>query len=155
MKLQPASQKELVRIAAGTIVCSALMLAVFAVLGALGVVAFGAPVVLGALGGTAVAIINFAVLCLTVQNIAAMPDQKNARAKMQLSYNGRLMFQAAWCVFAYMLPFFQVFAGVIPLLFPRIVIYFLQATGRYSPPTPAAPTTDAAPDPDGEDKPNE
>lgn len=133
MILQPASRKELGRIAVGTVLLTAVMLVVFALLGFAGVVAFDYRVWLGALGGAAVAIINFTILCLTVQRVAAMAEDGNKRARVQLSYNGRLMFQAAWCVIAYVAPCFQVFAAVLPLLFPRIVIYFLQVSGKYKP----------------------
>ena len=30
-------------------------------------------------------------------------------------------------------PCFQPFAGILPLLFPRITIYYLQITGKYKP----------------------
>lgn len=134
MKLQDASKKELAHIAAGTLVCTAVLLAVFAVLGAAGLVPFDFSVVAGALAGAAVAILNFAVLCLTVQKAAAQSDDPKAmRASVQLSYNIRLFLQAGWCVLAFILPQIHLVAGILPLLFPRIVIHFLQITGRYRP----------------------
>ncbi|MGN0975250.1 MAG: ATP synthase subunit I [Gemmiger sp.] len=133
MKFQDASKKELGHIALGTLICTAVMLAVFAVLGATGLVPFNYTVVAGALVGAAVAILNFAVLCLTVQNAAAKDDPKAVRAAVQLSYNIRLFVQAGWCVLALILPHFQPVASILPLLFPRVAIYFLQITGRYSP----------------------
>lgn len=160
MKLQPASQKELARIGVGTLLCTAAMLVVFALLGFAGLVKFDYTVWLGALGGAVVAILNFAILCLTVQKVAAMADDPNQRARVQLSYNGRLMFQAAWCVIAYLAPCFQVFAAVLPLLFPRIVIYILQVTGKYKPQpaaaqAPADPEAPAAPEDEAENTPEE
>lgn len=134
MKLQDASKKELAHITAGTLLCTAILLAVFAVLGAVGLVPFTLSVVLGALVGAAVAIVNFAVLCLTVQNAAAKSDDPKAmRASVQLSYNIRLFVQAIWCAAAFISPRIHLVAGILPLLFPRIVIHFLQITGRYRP----------------------
>lgn len=152
MKLQPAAQKELARITVGTVICTAIMLAVFALLGVAGVVAFGAPVVAGALVGTLVAILNFALLCYTVQFVAAQDGGKTGRGWMQLSYNGRLLLQAVWCIVAYLLPSFQVVAAVLPLLFPRVVIFYLQITGRYrkEASTAATPVAEQAPPPEQE-----
>lgn len=133
MKLQPASQKELTRIAVGSLICAAVLVAVFGVIGLLGLHPFSWTVVSGALVGTAVAVVNFALLCLTVQSAAEESDEKKMRAKVQLSYNGRLMFQAAWGLIALICPWFQTIAGILPLLFPRIVIYYLQITGKYKP----------------------
>ncbi|MDD4851140.1 MAG: ATP synthase subunit I [Gemmiger sp.] len=137
MKLQPASAKELRHIAVGTAICTAVMVAVFGLLAAFGLVRFQYTIPLGAVCGAAIAILNFAVLCLTVQE-AARADEKNAHYKVKLSYNIRLMVQAGWCVVAYLLPCFQVVAAVLPLLFPRVVIYITQAVerGRASGKTP-------------------
>ncbi len=39
---------------------------------------------------------------------------------------------------------FQAFAGVLPLLFPRVTIYYLQITGKYKPLTPPQEPVDIA-----------
>ena len=52
---------------------------------------------------------------------------------MQKSYSKRMLLQALWVAAAVLLPCFQWAAGVIPLLFPRVTIFFLQITGRYDP----------------------
>lgn len=144
MKLQPASQKELLHIAVGTLLCAAVMVGVFALLSAAGVYPFSLSIVWAALAGSAVAIFNFALLCLTVQKVAEMGDNaKNARAAMQTSYNTRMMLQGLWCVLAFILPCFQAVAGILPLLFPRIAIYLMQLTGRYRPGQAAAQPGDA------------
>ena len=44
-----------------------------------------------------------------------------------------MLLQAVWVVVAIAAPCFQPFAGVLPLLFPRITIYYLQITGKYKP----------------------
>lgn len=139
MKLQPASQKEIARIAAGTLAGAAVLVAVFAVLGLAGVYPFRWTVITGALGGSAVAILNFTLLCLTVQNAAGVEDPKLLRAKVQASYTARLLVQGLWCLTAYLAPCFQVVAGILPLLFPNLVIYSLRATGRIEAPPPPPP----------------
>ncbi len=149
MKLQPASKKEVLRMAAGCGVCAGAEITVFGVLRLCGVAAFDYRVILGALGGTAVAIANFALMCLMVQNAAGIQDQKLLKAKVQGSYNLRILFQAAWVAVAFFVPFLNVIAAAIPLLFPTAVIYFLQITGRLMP-------KDSAPAPKArEEKPEE
>ena len=69
MKLQPASRKELSRIAIGTLVCDGVMIAALFVLSLVGVGSFDVfRILLGAACGSVVAIVNFAILCLTVQS---------------------------------------------------------------------------------------
>ena len=82
--------------------------------------------------GAAVAIGNFAGICFVVQKIIDEPDEKKRKATLQLSYNSRMLLQAVWVVVAIAAPCFQPFAGVLPLFFPRITIYYLQITGKYS-----------------------
>ena len=100
MKLQPESKKELLRIAGGTAVCTAAMWVLFAALHLVGWVRFDSTVVLGGLGGAAVAVANFAGICLVVQKIVDEPDEKRRKAKLQLSHNGRMLMQALWVVAA-------------------------------------------------------
>ena len=96
MKLQPESQKELLRIAGGTAFCTAIMWVLFAALHLVGWVKFDYTVVLGSLVGAAVAIGNFAGICFVVQKIIDEPDEKRRKATLQLSYNSRMLLQALW-----------------------------------------------------------
>lgn len=133
MKLQPASKKEAARMAAGCGICAAIELAAFALLHVCGIVRFRYQIVIGTLGGTVVAIINFILMCLMVQNAAGIQDQKRLKAKVRSSYNLRILFQAAWVALAFFVPFIHLIAAAIPLLFPTAVIYFLQMTGKLMP----------------------
>ena len=133
MKLQPESKKELRRIAGGTAICTAAMWALFAALHVVGWVKFDYTVILGSLIGAAVAVGNFAGICLVVQKIIDEQDEKKRKAKLQVSYNSRMLLQAVWVVVAIAAPCFQPFASVLPLFFPRITIYYLQITGKYKP----------------------
>ena len=130
MKLQPASKKEIKRIAMGTGVCDLILLAVLFVLSLEGLPTFNYTVFLGILIGSCVAILNFTIMCLTIQKATGIDDQKQMKAFIQGSYNGRLMLQAGWVVVAILVPHFQVVASAAPLLFPNLTIFYLQAKGK-------------------------
>ena len=153
MKLQPESKKELRRIAGGTAICTAAMWALFAALHVVGWVKFDYTVILGSLIGAAVAVGNFAGICLVVQKIIDEQDEKKRKAKLQVSYNIRMLLQAVWVVVAIAAPCFQPFASVLPLFFPRITIYYLQITGKYKPLAPAGPSVDVSVEDDPEPAP--
>ena len=97
MKLQPESKKELRRIAGGTAICTAAMWALFAALHVVGWVKFDYTVILGSLIGAAVAVGNFAGICLVVQKIIDEQDEKKRKAKLQVSYNSRMPLLPAVC----------------------------------------------------------
>ncbi len=133
MKLQPESKKELKRILCGTAICTAAMWVLFAALHLVGWVRFDLKLVLSSLVGDAVAVGNFAGICLMVQKVIDEQDEKRRKAQLQASYNIRMLIQAVWVIVAIGAPCFQPFAGILPLLFPRITIYYLQITGKYKP----------------------
>ena len=130
MKLQPASKKEIKRIAIGTGVCDLILLAALFVLSLEGLLTFNYSVFLGILVGSLVAILNFTIMCLTIQKATGISDQKQMKSFIQGSYNGRLMLQAGWVVVAILVPHFQVIAAAAPLLFPNLTIFYLQAKGK-------------------------
>ena len=130
MKLQPASKKEIKRIAIGTGAFDLILLAALFVLSLEGLLTFNYTVFLGILIGSCVAILNFTIMCLTIQKATGIDDQKQMKAFIQGSYNGRLMLQAGWVVVAILVPHFQVVASAAPLLFPNLTIFYLQAKGK-------------------------
>jgi len=130
MKLQSASQREVKRIACGTAVGGVLLVIAMFVLSKLGICTFDYRVITGAIGGCIVAVINFTMMCLTIQRAVNMTEQKAMKAFIQGSYNGRLLLQAGWIVASYLMPWTNVFAGAIPLLFPNLMIFYLQARGK-------------------------
>ena len=101
-------------------------------------------VLLGGIIGALVAIGNFAGICFVVQKVIDEPDEKKRKAQLQISYNTRMLLQALWIIIAIAAPCFQAFAGVLPLLFPRVTIYYLQITGKYKPLTPPQEPVDIA-----------
>lgn len=134
MKLQPASRREVTRITIGTLCCDLILIAGLFLLSQFGIgtFAFG-TVLLSVLCGSVIAILNFSIMCLTVQSAVGMTDQKKMKAKFQLSYNARMIVQSAWVVAAFLIPQIHFIAGAAPVLFPKVTILFLQFTGNLMP----------------------
>ena len=130
MKLQSASRQEIKRIAIGTAVGGVLLVAAMLVLSMAGIGTFDYRVITGVIGGCVVAVVNFTLMCVTIQRAVNISDQKSMKTFIQGSYNGRLLLQAGWIVAAYLMPWFNVFAAAIPLLFPNLMIFYLQARGK-------------------------
>lgn len=141
MKLQSASRKEIARIAKGTVVCDVLLVAGLFLLSQFDIGTFSYRIFVGALGGSVITILNFTIMCLTVQKAVDFEDQKQMKAFFQASYNGRLMLQAVWVIVCFLVPQIHLVAGAVPLLYPPIIIYYLQAKGKLLPPDP--PRTEA------------
>ena len=73
MKLQEASRKEITRIAIGTLVCDLILIAGLFLLSQFGIGKFEVlPILLAALGGTLIAVLNFTILCLSLLVINAL-----------------------------------------------------------------------------------
>lgn len=137
MKLQPASRKEIARITVGTLICSVIMIAALWLLSQFGIGKFEfGRIFLGALCGSAIAIINFTILCLTVQQAVGMENKNKMKRRFQLSYNLRLLIQAGWVVAAFMLKPIHFVAAAAPIFFPNVVILYLQFKGKLVPPDP-------------------
>ena len=151
MKLQPASRKEIRRIALGTLVCDGLMIAGLFLLSQFDMGKFDLPrILLGALCGSVIAVLNFTILCLTVQMAAEISNQRKMKARFQLSYNIRLFLQAGWVVACFAVPQIHFVAGAAPILFPNVVIYYLQSKNKLfdssEKPASNAPVTDEEPE---------
>ena len=118
--VQPAVKKETKRIIKITIVGLILMWILFAVLH------FAMPdkvpldytVLLGGIGGGAVAVLNFFLMGLAVQKAASASDEGTARMKLKASYSQRFLMQILWVILAIVAPCFHFVAGIAPLLFP-------------------------------------
>lgn len=143
MKLQAASRREISRIALGTLILDILMIAAFALLGLLQMMDFRLlPILVSALIGSCLAIGSFTLLCITVQQAVEIEDRKKMQAKFQLSYNIRMVVQAGWVIICFFVPWLNIFAGAIPLAFPKITILYLNGKGKLIPKSEAAPTED-------------
>ena len=142
MILQPASRKEVKRVTVGTLVCDVLMVAGLFLASQFDIGTFDlGKILLSAAIGSCVAVLNFALMCLTVQSAVGMTDQKKMKAKFQLSYNARMILQAGWTVIAFLIPGLHFIAGAAPVLFPKVTILYLQAKGKLLPPDPPRPET--------------
>ena len=141
MKLQPASQREVRRIAVGTLVCDVLLVAGLFLASQFDIGTFDlGKILLSAAIGSVIAVLNFALMCLTVQSAVGMTDQKKMKAKFQLSYNARMILQAGWTVIAFLIPGLHFIASAAPILFPKVTILYLQAKGKLLPPDPPRPS---------------
>ena len=124
MKLQKAVKDETIFVALGSVILSAVMLIVFFVLHKVfpEQVPMGLPVVIGAVGGCAVAVGNFFLMALTVQKVARIENYDQAYRSMQVSYRYRTFLQLIWCVLTMVLKFINPVAGMLPLLWPSLLI---------------------------------
>ena len=147
MILQPASRKELKRIAVGSAVCAVLEIALFWLLSVFGIGRFSYRIVTGTVGGTLMGILNFALMCLMIQNATGITDEKLMKAKVRGSYNLRKIIQILWVVAAFLIPGINVLAAAIPLFFPNVVIYYLQFRGKLFPKEEEPPKAAPAPAP--------
>lgn len=142
MKLQSASRKEIARISLGVLVCDGIMVAGLFLLSQFGVGSFDlGRILLGAACGSAVAILNFVLLCITVQSAVDIGNKRKMKARFQLSYNLRMAMNACWVVAAFLIPQVHFLAGAAPVLFPNVVLIWLQTKGRLvTPGTASAPS---------------
>lgn len=119
--MQPAVKQETKNVAVYTVVGVVLMWLLFLVLHLAmpEKVPFNYTVILGGIGGGAVAVLNFLWMGLMVQKAAARADDQDAvKTLVKGSYTQRMLFQMVWVVIAIAAPCFHYVAGIIPLLFP-------------------------------------
>lgn len=114
--LDPTVKRETVYIAVATLLCSALMQAVFLILGH-----WDYTVLLGNLLGAAAAVGNFLLLGISVQK-ALDKEKKDAVNFMRLSQIGRTLLLFAVALVGYLVSVFNILALVITYLFPRLAI---------------------------------
>lgn len=93
-------------------------------------VPFDYTVILGGLGGSLVAVLNFFMMGMTVQKVAASTDEDAARMRMKASYSQRMMIQMLWVIAAIAVPCFHFAAGIVPLLFPGTFLKILGITKK-------------------------
>lgn len=88
-------------------------------------VPFDYTVILGGIGGGAIAVLNFFLMGLAVQKAASATDEGTARMKLKASYSQRFMMMILWVIVAIVAPCFQFVAGIAPLLFPGTGLKFV------------------------------
>lgn len=131
-KIAPAVKKETKRVAVMTAIGVVIMIVVFGLLHLIwpDYIPFDYTVFLGGIGGGIVAVINFFLMGLTVQDVANTTDEDAARAKMRASYMRRSSLQLLWAVVAIIAPCFQFMAGILPILFPSGGLKILAILGK-------------------------
>ncbi len=140
MKLQRASRKEIKRIALGTLACDGLLIAGLFLCSQFGIGSFDlVPILVSSACGSILAVVNFTILCLTVQSAVEIENKRKMKARFQLSYNIRMVIQAGWVVACFLIKPIHFVAGAAPILFPNVVIYYLQFKGRLFPKEEASP----------------
>ena len=147
MRLQAASRKEVSRISQGVLVGDGLMIVGLFLLSQFGIGNFNlVKVLLGTAAGSVISILNFVILCLTVQSALEMESKRKMKARFQRSYNLRLLIQALWIVGAFFLrEKIHFIAAAAPLFFPNVWLIYLQLSGRLN---GVAPINVRAPDPE-------
>lgn len=118
MRIEPAVKKETLFILGACLLLSVLMELVFLLAGH-----WDLTVALGNLLGVFIAVLNFFLMALTVQNSVGQ-DEKTASEKLKLSQRLRMLMIIALAAVGLALPCFHSLAVVIPLFFPRIGIAF-------------------------------
>lgn len=122
--LQPAVKKETQKVVIYTVVGVILMWVVLFLLRPAmpDKIVFDYTTILAGIIGGGVAVLNFFLMGISVQNIAATEDQDLAKKKMKTSYSQRMALQLIWVVIAIAAPCFYFVAGILPLLFPSLGI---------------------------------
>ena len=108
----------------GELILSALMVAVFSVLGY-----FDLSVVFGAAAGAAIATVNHTILILSVMAASSKAEQqdvKGGQALVQMSYIGRLAGLFLVLVLCAKSGIFNLIALVLPLVFTRPILTFAE-----------------------------
>ena len=126
MKISPAIKKETGHIALGVLIGDVVMLAVFLLLKRMDY-----TVILGALLGSAAAVLNFLFMGLGCQK--AMNDPDRAQLIIKRSYSRRMLAMVVVMIIGFSAPYFHVVAVVLPFLMPSITIKVMQLLGLYHP----------------------
>lgn len=113
-KVDPVVMKETKFIALVALILSVLMQAVFLIIGK-----WDYTVLLGNLYGAVIAVANFFFMGLTVQKCVSL-EPEEAKKKMKLSQQLRLLMLLVLCVIGAALDCFHTIAMLIPQFFPRI-----------------------------------
>ena len=119
-KLDPVIVKETLYIAGWSLVFSMLMQAVFLLIGF-----WDYTVLLGNILSVSVMILNFFLMCLTIIKMVELEKQGvDAKKYMKVSKTYRFFMIIVVLVLGAVLKCFNLWATIIPVIFPRIAIAF-------------------------------
>jgi len=117
-KLDPVAKKEIRHILAGLIIGVCLECIVYFLIST-----FTIKVLYSSLIGALVTMIGFIWLCFSVQKTVDMAAEgKNVTGMMTKSYIGRILLYAGWAVCAVKFSVFDSISGVLPIIFPTLII---------------------------------
>lgn len=122
--IDKAVKTETIYIAVWTLILSALMQAVFLLIGR-----WDYTVLCGNVLGGGAAVLNFFLMGLGVQK-AVTQDEQTARSTVKLSQTARLMMMLVFAVIGLVVPVFHTIAVIVPMLFPRVAIALRPAVDR-------------------------
>ena len=117
-RLDPVIKRETLYIGAWVLILSAIMQAVFLIIGK-----WDYTVLLGNLLTGSASVLNFFLMALTVQR-AVDKEEKDARGTMKASQALRNLMMFVVVVLGVILPCFNIWASIIPVFFPRISMLF-------------------------------
>ena len=126
MREEGSAKKDILRIAVGVLIGDVIMCIVF-----ICIKRFDLSVVLGAVLGTVFAVANLFYLDYSIGRALEKGDAM--QSYFRKSYMVRMLIHAACIVLAALLPFINTIAGIVPLFFPKLVIYAMQLLGLYRP----------------------
>lgn len=117
-KIEPMIKKETLYVGAWVLILSAIMQAVFLIIGR-----WDYTVLLGNILTGGASVLNFFLMALTVQSAIDM-DEKDAKTKMKASQSLRMLMMLVVVVIGVTVPCFNIWASIIPVFFPRISMMF-------------------------------
>ena len=120
-KIDKAVVKETVFVGAWVLIFSAVMQSVFLIIGK-----WNYTVLLGNLLSGVMGVVNFLLLGLTVQKAVSQSDVKYAKNLMKASQGLRLVMMVIVAILGAVLPCFDLWATLIPILFPRLSMIIRQ-----------------------------
>ena len=115
--IDPTIKKETQYIALATVVLSALLEAVFLIIGK-----WDLPVLFGNLLGAGVGVLNFFLMGLGLES-ALKKDEKGAKATVAFSHTMRFFLMALVLVLGVLLDCFNVVSTILSLFFPTVGVY--------------------------------
>lgn len=120
-KVDKVVMKETAFVGTWVLIFSAIMEAVFLIIGK-----WDYTVLLGNLLSGVIGIFNFLLLGITIQRALATGDEKRAKTMMRASQGMRLLLMAGVAILGATVPCFNLWATLIPILFPRLSLIIRQ-----------------------------
>lgn len=124
MKVDKIVKKETLNLALGILICSAITQIGFIIFRQ-----YSLAVFLGTLYGGGIALLNFFLMGLTVQNVTKLEDENMAKKKMQFSYSlrqlGLMLLIGLGMYIAINYNIFHWLPILLAVIYPRLIIAFI------------------------------